>query len=496
MTDLLKKQQLVEDVETLWRLKAQNRAEYYKPYPKQQAFHNAGNDYRERLFAAGNQSGKTLAGSMEMSYHLTGRYPDWWTGKRFNKPIRAWAIGPSSAATRDTVQRKLLGDPGYHGQGSIPKDSIKLITNARNSAPNCVDSVQVKHKTGRLSYLGFKSYDSGRERLQGETLDLVWCDEEPPQDIYSEVLTRTTATKGLVFITATPLLGMSNVMAGFFQSPPPHKHLIQMSLEEAGHISAEELQIKLDSWPEFEREARSKGIPSLGSGRVYPVAESTITVDPFPIPGHWGRICGIDFGWDHPFCAVWLAHDRDNDIVYVVDCYQVRRETPPVHAAAINARGKWIPVAWPHDGLNAEKGSGEPLGELYRKHGVKMLPERAKFSDGSSSVETGVMTILERMRTGRFKVFSHLADWLNEFRLYHRKDGKIEKRSDDLMDATRYAIMEVRSSSTEHWRNSAWAPLYQEEETVSRHREFLGNRGLDMAQERMPKQKADRKWIV
>ena len=495
MTDLFKKQQLAEDLETLWRLKAQNRGEYYKPYPKQSAFHTAGNEFRERLFAAGNQSGKTLAGSMEMSYHLTGRYPDWWTGKRFNRPIRAWAIGPSSAATRDTVQRKLLGDSGYHGQGSIPKDSIHAITNARNSAPNCVDSVQVKHRTGRLSYLGFKSYDSGRERLQGETLDLVWCDEEPPPDIYSEVLTRTTATKGIVFITATPLLGMSSVMAGFFQAPPPHRCVIQMSLEEAGHISAAELQIKLDSWPEYEREARSKGVPSLGSGRVYPVAESVLSVEPFAIPPHWGRICGIDFGWDHPFSAAWLAHDRDNDIAYVVDAYQIRRETPAIHAAAINGRGKWIPVAWPHDGLNTEKGSGESLGDLYRKHGVKLLPERAKFQDGSNSVEAGVMTILERMRTGRFKVFSHLSDWLNEFRMYHRKDGKIVKQADDLMDATRYAVMEMRSASTEHWRNSPWAPLYEEEETHARHRGFLGNRGFDMADAPVPKNRNTR-WIV
>jgi len=494
MTEHLKRQ-LADDLETLWRQKAQNRAVYYLPYPKQRQFHDAGNHYRERLFAAGNQSGKTLAGSMEMSYHLTGRYPDWWTGKRFNKPIRAWAIGPSSAATRDTVQRKLMGDPGYHGQGSIPKDAIKTITNARNSAPNCVDSVQVVHKTGRFSYLGFKSYDSGRERLQGETLDLVWCDEEPPQDVYSEVLTRTTATKGLVFITATPLMGMSHVMAGFFQSPPPHKCVIQMSLEEAGHITPEELQIKLDSWPEYEREARSKGVPSLGSGRVFPVAESVVAVEPFAIPSHWGRICGIDFGWDHPFSAVWLAHDRDNDIVYVVDSYQIRRETPAVHAAAINARGKWIPVAWPHDGMNTEKGSGEPLGELYRKHGVRMLPERAKFSDGSNSVETGVMTILERMRQGRFKVFSHLADWLNEFRMYHRKDGRIAKQSDDLMDATRYAVMELRSASTESWRHSPWAPLYQEEEGQARHRDFFKQRGVDLAEPRVPKHR-NTKWMV
>ena len=58
------------------------------------------------------------------------------------------------------------------------------------------------------------------------------------------------------------------------------------------------------------------------------------------------------------------------------------------------------------------------------------------------------MDMLDRMKTGRFKVFSHLNDWFEEFRLYHRKDGKVVKLGDDLLTATRYALMMLRYADT------------------------------------------------
>jgi hypothetical protein len=73
-----------------------------------------------------------------------------------------------------------------------------------------------------------------------------------------------------------------------------------------------------------------------------------------------------------------------------------------------------------------------------------MLPERVTFEDGTNGVEAGLMDMLDRMQTGRLKVFSHLVDWFEEFRLYHRKDGKVVKEFDDLMSASRYALMGKR----------------------------------------------------
>jgi phage terminase large subunit-like protein len=191
----------------------------YKPYPKQRAFHALSATCRERLLLGANQSGKTLCGAAEMAIHLTGLYPDWWEGRRWKRPIRAWAGSETSEVTRDGVQRLLLGEPkdeSQWGTGMIPHANI-VDTTRRQGLVGALDGVIVNHVSGGNSMLGFKTYDQGRERWQGETLDLVWFDEEPPQDIYIEGLTRTNATEGGAYITATPLKGMSEVIYAFIQ---------------------------------------------------------------------------------------------------------------------------------------------------------------------------------------------------------------------------------------------------------------------------------------
>lgn len=226
------------------------------------------------------------------------------------------------------------------------------------------------------------------------------------------------------------------------------RHVTQMTIDDAEHYTPEQRQAIIDSYPEYEREARISGIPSMGSGRVFPVAESEIVCPPMEIPEHWPQINGVDFGWDHPFGATNCAWDKDADVFYVCKDYAQREATPVIHSAAIKPWGAWIPTAWPHDGLNHEKSSGEPLAEQYRDQGLKILPERATFEDGSNSVEAGVMEMLDRMQTGRWKVFSTCGLWLAEFRLYHRKDGLIVKIKDDVISSSRYAYMMRRLAKT------------------------------------------------
>lgn len=190
----------------------------YRPYPKQLEFHAAGKEHDQRLFMAGNQLGKTFCASCEVSYHLTGRYPDWWPGRRWDKPVRCWAGGVTQESTRDNPQRLLLGEPaepGEWGTGSIPKQAIERTTNARG-IPNAVNSIVVAHSSGKgNSVLVFKNYEQGPQKWMGETLDLIWCDEEPPMNIYSESLPRLAKRGGMLMITFTPLLGMSDVVRTF-----------------------------------------------------------------------------------------------------------------------------------------------------------------------------------------------------------------------------------------------------------------------------------------
>lgn len=166
---------------------------------------------------AANRFGKTVCGAAELAIHLTGRYPPWWEGKRFDKPVRAWAAGVTNESTRDVVQEKLIGPPARSeewGTGMIPGDALGPIDPARG-IPNLIDTASVKHASGGMSSLQFKSYERGREKWQGAALEVVWFDEEPPEDIYMEGLTRTNETGGVVFLTFTPLRGMSTVVLRF-----------------------------------------------------------------------------------------------------------------------------------------------------------------------------------------------------------------------------------------------------------------------------------------
>jgi phage terminase large subunit-like protein len=395
---------------------------------------------------AGNQLGKTLAGGFEAAMHATGRYPVWWQGRRFDKPTIAWVAGVTGESTRDNPQRILLGRPGQHGTGAIPKDALANVVAARD-VPQLVESIEVRHVGGATSSIAFKSYEQGRQKWQGKTLDWVWFDEEPPLDIYTEGLTRTNLVQGPVWMTFTPLLGMSETVARFILDAGAARQVTSMTIDDVDHYTAAQREAIAASYAPHEREARLKGVPALGSGRIFPVTEESIASDAIPIAQHWPQIGGLDFGWDHPTAAAKLAWDRDADIVYVTATYRMREATPLIHAGALKPWGSTLPWAWPHDGLAHDKTSGEQLAQSYRRHGLNLLAEKAAFEDGSAGVEAGLFMMLERMQTGRLKVFRHLTDWLEEFRLYHRDAGKVVKLRDDLISATRYALMCLPSPS-------------------------------------------------
>src|SRR5262245_8938358 len=412
-----------------------NRLASYEPYPNQRRCHDAGRAARERALLAANQVGKTLAGAAEAAMHLTGRYPDWWAGRVFERPVRAMAGSESGELTRDGVQRLLIGSPrDVHawGTGMVPRDAL-LEWSRKNGVPDGLDGAVVRWGGGGdvqplHSSINFKSYDQGRGKWQADSLDFVWLDEEPPMDIYSEALTRISSTGGLVYGTFTPLLGMSDVCRRFLLERSVDRIQINMTIDDALHYTPAERERIVAGYPAHEREARARGIPTLGSGRIFPVPEEEIACQPRIFPREFPRIRGLDFGYDHPFACVELVHDRDDDIIYVTRAFRQRQQTPVIHAAAVRTWGnEWTPIAWPHDGLAHDKGSGDALAEQYRKQKLNMLPERATFQDGASGVEAGLMEMLERMQTGRLKVFAYLAEWFEEFRLYHRKDGKVVK---------------------------------------------------------------------
>lgn len=191
-------------------------------YPKHMEWLAAGANYRERCFLAANRVGKSFgAGGYETACHLTGLYPEWWDGKRFAHPVSAWAAGDTYETTRDILQLTLLGEITYSGsrrimdgRGVIPGDTLGDPT-WRSGVQNLVDTIPVKHVSGGWSSLALKSYDQGRKAFQGTGRHVIWLDEEPPMDVYGECLLRTATVDGIVMLTFTPLMGLSEVVLSF-----------------------------------------------------------------------------------------------------------------------------------------------------------------------------------------------------------------------------------------------------------------------------------------
>lgn len=449
-----------------------NQLQFYSPYDKQKEFHSA--DYHERMLGAGNQTGKTYAGSREAAYHVTGLYPDDWEGARFDKPTVGWVGGVSGEVIRDTTQKLLVGrtqDDDSIGSEAIPKDCIIECVKALG-VKGLLDHIKVKHVSGGTSLIFFKSYEKGREKFQGETIDWVWLDEEPPEDIYSECLTRTN--KGqlgqFIFITFTPLKGMTTVAHNYYSGKKPQKHLTIMTIYDVDHYTDEEKESIVASYPEHEREARSKGIPTVGEGRVFLTPEEEIKHTLDEVPPYFAHLIGQDFGYgqsetSHPTALVWGCWDRDRDIVYIYDACYVHRPTPIKTAGVIRERCDaidWIPVAWPHDAMKASGGNEKgTVAELHERQGMQMLRSHATYEDGSNSVEAGILDMQQRLESGKLKVAGHLEEWLNEYRMYHREKGKIVKLHDDLMSATRYLIMSLRYAEVE--------PLDEDEESYVKY---------------------------
>jgi len=400
---------------------------------------------------AANRVGKTYCGATETAYHLTGNYPEWWEGRRFSKGVRVWVAGESNDTTRDIIQKELFGvpqDPQKHGTGAVPLKSI-VETIRKPGVPNAYSAVLVRHKSGKNSHISFKAYEQGFEKFMGEAVDVIWLDEEPKQEIFSQCITRTADTAGVVYMTFTPEKGMTNVVSAFMNDLKPGQSITTATWDDVEHLDEKTKTQLLSVYSPAEREMRSKGIPVFGSGLVFPVPEDDIICDDFDIPRHYPCIAAIDFGFDHPTAISWVAMDPDDDIIYVYDEYRRSKETPLTHAAVINARTPSLPVAFPHDGLQHDKGSGVQLAQQYRDLGVYMLPEH--FSNppaegmlkGNNSVEAGISEMLQRFETGRLKVFRSCVETMEEMRLYHRKNGKVVPIKDDLLSAMRYASLSV-----------------------------------------------------
>lgn len=214
----------------------------------------------------------------------------------------------------------------------------------------------------------------------------------------------------------------------------PSKYTVFAGWADVPHLSEKTKRELLSSTPPHLRDARSKGIPSLGAGAIYPVPEEDITVDDFEIPAHWPRVYGLDVGWNRT-AVPWGAWDRESDTVYLYAEHYRGQAEPAIHAAAINARGDWIPGVIDPAARGRSQRDGEQLLQAYLDLGLEIQP-------AINGVESGIYEVWERLSTGRLKIFKSMRAWLSEYRIYRRDEkGRIVKENDHLMDATRYLIV-------------------------------------------------------
>jgi phage terminase large subunit-like protein len=458
------------------------RIDFYKPNAKQIEFHNLIAD--EAMLRAGNQQGKTHCCAAQLTFDALGDYPGWYEGRKFLVPPKierpfdflGWMACTTSVKTRDGGQIKLLGDfrqQGGLGTGLIPLDNIVGRPTMARGISDFVDTVVIRREVNaaQRALIRFKTYEMGRDAFQGEPVDVVWNDEDPGDkggEIWDECLARLTTTKGRIIYSSTPLLGVTPVRRRFKEKLPGTAE-VNMTIDDAEHIPLEE-RAKIIARYGSRAATRAYGADAQGEGAVFEIAEEDIkfAVDPASFPPYWRWMWALDFSHGglsasaHPFAAVLCAYDPDTDTIYIVHTIRMPRALTPTHVAAVKAHPMWpAPVAWPHDGgqrSNAE--SGETYSKLYKRLGLSMRPTHATFADGGYSFENGITEMEERLASKRLKVLPHLAEWFDEYRQYHRKDGLVVKLDDDLLSATRVACMDIRfAKKQDDWPQFSRAAL-------------------------------------
>lgn len=409
-------------------------------------------DHPDHLFIANGyivaNCGKTICGAYETTCHLTGIYPEWWEGKRFINPTDGWAAGDTSQTTRDILQKELLGDLNEEefGTGMIPKHLIIDIVR-KPGGGEAVEKVRVRHISGGMSILYFKSYEQGRKAFQGTKKSFIWLDEEPTdKNIYTECLTRTADkfNSGIIYCTFTPLNSLTDIVLAFIPGgrfpeggvnpKNPYKYVVNVDWSDIPHMNEEDQKRYLAAYSESEKYARSMGMPGMGAGAIYPYPEQDISVTPFKIPDHWPKAYGLDVGWNKTAC-VWGAMDPDSKMIYLYSEHYEGFAQPVIHAKAIKARGDWMRGVIDIASSGSSQADGRKLADLYCEEGL--------FLDyGDNTIEAGLVYVGQLFVSGRLKIFSTLNNLLDEYRVYRKdENGKIVKKNDHLMDAMRYLLM-------------------------------------------------------
>ena len=437
---------------------------FYKPYPVFEEFHRLGNEASIRLLLAANRIGKTYSCLAEFAMHATLNYPDHWIGYRYKKKnLNLWLGGLTSFEAED-LSRRL-----FEGSGNDPAFIHESLVISRNRKDR---RYEVKNALGGITNISIKTY-GGREQQnelstwKASKVDCILLDEQPTMSVFVECCMRIMNTEkddhGMIIIAATctrftPFVLSFTERVEKTETDRNGRHIIEekqvkiasgevrdskvfllAGWEDAKHLDDRQKKNMVANMLPMEVDARTKGLPSIGSGMVYPVLEELISCHPFEIPDHYARIIGMDFGWSDPTALIFGALDRDSGILYIYFEYAMNAKTPDSHLADLQTmRGAdalwWAYVMGDPAGQASSQKDGESLFEIYNQKGLNLV----KADNGKS---TGILTCLQMMLDGRLKIFKTCPKILNEIRGYaYDEQGRFIDGNDHLCDAMRYMI--------------------------------------------------------
>lgn len=395
------------------------------------------------LILGANRVGKTRTAAFIDTCHATGKYPDWWLGHRYSRPVNIAVVGKTNRATREVMQKALLGPIWDIGTGMIPKDSIAKPPTKQQGVADSVDTVFVNHVSGGVSTIQLYSCQMDVGVLMGQNLDLVDFDEEPTAEWMSQARMRIVSNNGSLLLTFTPEDGYTDVVNKLFEMDEEHIERIIITAHDAkAYYPAEELKRLEQELPEWEKEFRLYGRPSMGEkGRVFRYPRDSYEIDPIDPEPTWRRVAGLDVGFGHATTAIDLYIDDSTPMAtfYALQEYFSKEELPDIHSAKLRA---WGDVDFYIDPSSKRRAptDGNNLYKMYEDRGLNLVP-------ANNDVDASIIFINQLLANRQLYVSKDCPNLLEQMGLYRRVVDKktnraiIHKKNQDCIDALRYAIM-------------------------------------------------------
>ena len=423
---------------------------------------------------AANRVGKSEVGCAIAACHLTGIYPDYWQGRKYDRPIKAIAACENGDLNKTVLQEKLFGTSNWRnkdeiGSGMIPLEFIRTES-AVTVRGDDLNKINIKHISGGWSELYFRAYSQGAKAAQGVEADLILIDEQPDDAFWSEAMTRMATTGGHAICAFTPLHGLTGLVQNFMGLTPEegspedkfgHKYRseddwasVRASWDDITHIPEKTKATLKKGYQAYEADARVFGIPIAGHGRIFPYQIGDITYDPMEktMSPNWEYLLSIDIGHGHgrdPSAVIQCAYDKENDLIYVTDEKVGETNTTRELTRMICSIDHQLPVAWPSDANRSSMSSDSSVADQLREQGINLLGKpfmNPKAADGrrNNFKAPGINHINERFAEHRLLISTKCSILLGQIEQYsYDKNGKIQDGNDDAIDSFRYNVMSI-----------------------------------------------------